>query len=283
MFSTSKFVRQFWIVVQLVSSIAMIVLIKNMLASGMAPLIMTTEMMLSGGAILLILLILRREKINKREIIQIFPAGVVGGCLAFWIGFIGLSMTQASNYAFLTRFTVVFTCLLSYFILREKWTVNKTIVIILIMFGSFLMSGSGSIMAIGKGDLIVVLSSLLYSLSYVLVAKAMRQVSALAAATYRSLIGGLALLILCIASSQTLIIPDVKILIAGILVALAVLSAHKIIRIVNASYMVLITSVIPVMTAIIMIIFFGEKLSGWQLLGGSTILFGSWLTSVESS
>jgi drug/metabolite transporter (DMT)-like permease len=282
MFSTSKFIRRVWIGVQVLSSIVLIVLTKNLLSTGVNPLVMTMEMLIIGGLLLLMLILIRGEKVRWLEIKQILPAGIIGGCLAFWLGFVGLSMTQASNYSFLTRFTTVFTCILSFIFLKEDWGINKTVVIIMVMFGSFLMSTSGHFTRIGLGDVLVMGSSFFYSVSYVLVAKAMKNVSALATSAYRSLSGGIALLIICMVSNQKPVAVDLKILTAGLVVALAVLSAHKIIRVANASYMVLITSLIPVATTLIMIIFFGEHLTNMQVLGGGVLLLGSWMTEFKT-
>jgi len=52
-------------------------------------------------------------------------------------------------------------------------------------------------------------------------------------------------------------------------------------RITNASYLVLMSSAIPILTAIIMVVFFGEKMESIQVLGAGTIMLGTWFTEIS--
>jgi len=52
-------------------------------------------------------------------------------------------------------------------------------------------------------------------------------------------------------------------------------------RITNASYLVLMSSAIPILTAIIMVVFFGEKMESIQVFGAGTIMLGTWFTEIS--
>lgn len=281
MFDTTNFQRRIWVIIQVVFSVAMIVLTKQILKSGVNPLTMTWEMLMVAGAVLFSLLLWRGEKVVVKEVKEMALPGVIGGGLAYWLGFLGLNLTQAASYAFLTKLTVVFTCILAYFVLNEKWTHNKTSSIVLIIIGSFLMTTRGVLGYVGRGELLVIVSSFCYAVSYVLAARSMQNISALAAATYRTVIGGLVLMFISISNGFHTTSFDFQIVIGGLVVAIAVLSAHKVMRVSNASYMVLMSSVIPIGTALVMIGFFNEQLVLVQVLGAMAILLGTYQTEVS--
>ncbi|MFA5894815.1 MAG: DMT family transporter [Candidatus Shapirobacteria bacterium] len=281
MFNTTNLERRFWVLTQLVFSVAMIIVTKRILGVGAEPLVMTWEMLAIAGLILFLMLVRRGEKLKKDEVKELIIPGIVGGGLAYWLGFLGLQQTQAANYAFLTKSTVVFTCILAFLLLKEKWTVNKTWAILLIILGSFLLSTKGKLGASNGGELLVLASSFCYAISYVFAAKSMKKVSALTMATYRTLIGALVLFSICLIRGNQLWWVDGQIVLGGLIVAISVLSAHKIMRISDASYMVLMSSAIPIATAILMIIFFGEKMETIQILGAGTIMLGTWFTEIS--
>lgn len=283
MFNTTNLERRAWVLIQMVFSVAMIVVTKMMLKDGADALVMTWEMLVVAGIILLSLLLKRKERIRTKDFRELVVPGVVGGGMAYWLGFMGLNLTQAANYAFLSKATVVFTCILAYFLLREKWSANKTWALLLIIAGSFFMSTRGKLGGVGRGELFVLASSFCYAVSYVFAARSMKDISALTMATYRTLIGALVLFTICLARGGQLWWFNNLVIWGGVIVAISVLSAHKVMRISDASYMVLMSSIIPIATAMLMISFFGEKMELVQIIGAGTILLGTWFTELSPS
>ena len=283
MFGSSKFWRRVWIAIQMTSTISMTLITKKLLQSGYSPMVTTCEILLVGGTILLLMMWWRKERILWPEVRQVILPGIVGGGLANWLGYIGLGLTQMTNYTFLSKFTAVFSCILALIFLREKLTRNKLLAMIAIIFGSWLTSTQGKTLIPAVGDWLVIGSSLLYALSYILAARSMRQVSALAVSTYRTIIGGVVLLTISLISQQRVLVIESGIIWGGVAAAAAVLSAHKIMRIANVSYMALITSMVPVITAVVAVAFFGERMGVAQIIGAGSILAGSWLTKGKTN
>jgi drug/metabolite transporter (DMT)-like permease len=280
MFDIAKFGRKKWVLVQLVFSVAMIVETKLILNKGVHPLVMTWEILIVAGAILSILMIKRGEKFRRKEIREMFLPGVLGGGLAYWLGFVGLSLTSATAYAFLTKLTTVFTCLLAYFVLHEKVGKRKLSALVLILIGGYIMSTNGNGLILGKGEMFVALSSFCYATSYVIASRLLKKMSVLTIATYRTLFGALVLGLITLLQGKMMIWIDLQIIIAGVIVAISVLSAHKVMRVASASYMVLMSSMIPIATAVIMFFGYGEKMTAFQMGGAIAIISGTLLTEL---
>jgi len=161
-------------------------------------------------------------------------------------------------------------------------TRSKLLAMVTVIFGSWLTSTQGKTLIPAVGDWLVIGSSLLYAMSYILAARSMRQVSALAVSTYRTIIGGVVLLIICLVDQQRVLVVESGIVWGGVAAAAAVLSAHKIMRVANVSYMALITSMVPVITATMAVVFLGEKMGPLQIIGSGSILLGGWLSKTKS-
>lgn len=192
----------------------------------------------------------------------------------------GLQQTTATAYAFLTKLTTVFTCLLAYFLLGEKVGKRKLLALVLILFGGYIMSTNGKGFSWGKGEMFVAISSFGYATSYVLAGKLLEKMLVLTIATYRTVFGATVLGMISLIQGSTTYWLDFQIVLTGVIVAISVLSAHKVMRVANASYMVLMSSLIPIATAIIMYIGFGEKMSTFQMVGAMTIISGTLLTEL---
>jgi len=260
----------------------MTLITKKLLQNGSSPIVVTCEILLVGGIILLSMMLWRKEKILWSELRQVILPGIVGGGLANWLGYIGLGLTQTTNYTFLSKFTAVFSCILAIVFLRERLTRSKLLAMVTVIFGSWLTSTQGKTLIPAVGDWLVIGSSLLYAMSYILAARSMRQVSALAVSTYRTIIGGVVLLIICLVGQQRVLVVESGIVWGGVAAAAAVLSAHKIMRVANVSYMALITSMVPVITATMAVVFLGEKMGPLQIIGSGSILLGGWLSKTKS-
>lgn len=103
---------------------------------------------------------------NLKEVLQIvfFRAFLGSLILSF-----GMRFTNATRASFLSRLEPVFVLSLSYILLKEKIQLKQILLIFFLVFGGFLISFSGDIGVFTNynlGDLLVVISLLLFSYSY---------------------------------------------------------------------------------------------------------------------
>jgi len=117
---------------------------------------------------------------------------------------------------------------LAFLLLKERWTSNKTWAILLIILGSFFLTTKGNFLSGNGGEFLIFGSSFCYAISYVLAAKSMKKISALTMATYITLIGSFVLSSICLIRGGQLWLLNSLILWGGLIVAISVLSVHKV-------------------------------------------------------
>lgn len=137
----------------------------------------TTKNFLVGAMVLLMLLItgkwralLRTEKDERRKLLLI---SVVGGSVPFYLFFTGLSMIPAINAALIHKTLVLWVAILASMFLGEKLS-EKQGLAILFIFGGNLMVGGFEGMFFSKGELMVLLATLLWAVETVLAKKVLR-------------------------------------------------------------------------------------------------------------
>ncbi len=139
---------------------------KLALNSGLDPIIFNFQTTLVVVLILTPYMILFHKKdlmkIHKREIKIILLLGLVLS-FAYIISNQSLKLTTSINYGFLIKTTVIFTPLLSLLFLNEKITVKKIFFMTVFLIGAFLISTNGQLVIPHKGDLLVMLTALLFS------------------------------------------------------------------------------------------------------------------------
>lgn len=271
-----------WATIQIAQTAALILTVKYVLRLGVDPLNFSYQILLVSAVYLLIFALSKEPKalieINRKSFFTIMLIGIIGGGITHGFGTIGLQQSTATNYAFLIQTTIVFTPVLAFFFLKEEWSLNKTGLIIASLLGTYLISTNGEFLLPKQGDLFIILAAGAFSLGVILTKITLIKVSTATFSVYRSLFGGLSLLLfLLLIRKVNLDFNWFWIIIAGSLIALGTFSKNRVLEYASASYMQMMATSSPVLTAIVAYFIFGDLLSSVQMIGGMLILASVYL------
>lgn len=124
--------------------------------------------------------------------------GILGGGLAFWLFFQGLAQTSAASAAFVQKTLVVWVAVLAVVALRERFTALHAAAIGLLVTGQMALSGGIGGAALGSGESLILVATLLWSVEVVIAKGVLRTTSALTVAAARMGIGIVVLLVLSV-------------------------------------------------------------------------------------
>lgn len=236
---------------------------------------------------------------SKRKKLTSLKGSLLGGLLLAnaihfgvggFLGSAGTALTSAINAGFLVQFSTVTTSFLAWIILKEKVTVSRVIMVVLIFLGSFLLITKGQLTLPHVGDLLIILACLSWSTGNIMVRRVLKNhpvdsdvVSFLRPAA------GLPVLFLFFlltplypVSVQKLFQENILeirepmfMVLNGVLTALVWIFLNRTLKIATASYMTMMASLTPVMVAILAITFLQETIDGIQLIGILLIIFAS--------
>jgi len=270
----------FWVLLQGVLTAAFTVGSKMAFNQGVDPLNFSAQILIVAGLILLLILGFQRPgelfKFNPGSLTTIFLAAFFGSGCFYALSFVGIKYSSAVNFGFLSQTCVVFTALLAYFLLKEKLTFYKLGLVLMLLLGCYLVSTGGSLMVPKIGDWLIVLGALAFSLGVIAAKFGMRDVPPLFFSGYRALLGGLFLLAYLVVSGGFR--PQIAwgwVLLVGGFVAFAILGINKTLELASASYVVMMSNLIPVFTVILAFLVLGEKMTAPQIIGGAVILASS--------
>jgi len=208
---------------------------------------------------------------------------------------IGILLTTVINAGFLLQFTTVTTSTLAWLVLKERMTTSKTITVIAIIVGTFFLVTKGQLIIPHIGDLLLLFACLSWSTGNVLVRKTLKHttVSPDIVSFLRPIAGvPVQLLFVALAPLYPLAIRPVftvhwldfryagYVVVHGILVALLWIFLNRTLKIASASYMTMMTSLTPILVAILAMVFLHEQLVLIQWLGVVIILSSSIITQV---
>jgi len=206
---------------------------------------------------------------------------------------IGILLTTAINAGFLLQFTTVTTSTLAWLILKEKMTKSKIITISAIIIGTFLLVTKGRLDIPQIGDLLILFACISWSIGNVLVRKTLKHnsVNPDIISFLRPIAGvPIQLIFVFFAPLYPLVVRPVftvywldfryagYVLIHGILVALLWIFLNRTLKIASASYMTMMTSLTPILVAVLAMIFLHERLILIQWIGVIIILSSSVIT-----
>ncbi len=141
-------------------------LVKNILVN-VDPVTLVAYRFLIAAAILAAYLL-----ISKRSLFKNFKPGLILGlilALLYIPQTIGLVYTSAANSAFITGIFVAFIPLLNYLVFKKKPRGIQFIVILIAIFGLYLLTGG--IREINPGDTITIFAAIMYAVHLIFVAK----------------------------------------------------------------------------------------------------------------
>ncbi len=213
--------------------------------------------------------------------------GIIGGGLAFWLYFTGLSLTTAGRAAFLHKTLPVWVTLFAVMFLKERVSRRQLYALVTMLIGILLLFMAGIGPALfwanpGLGDFLVIAATILWALENVIARKAMIKGETNYVVSFaRMFFGALVLfgiLILLGRIDALLLISPQQLL--NISVSTIILFAYvffwywsiKLINVSKASGILLLS---PVISLILGTAFLGEPAPLLQLLGSALILVGA--------
>jgi drug/metabolite transporter (DMT)-like permease len=244
---------------------------------------------LISAIFLLILSFITSEKIQiKKSLTRYFKEissitisrSIIGNLLLFY----GFSLTTAIHSAFMLRLEPIFVVPLSYIFLKDKMSLKQIILIVIMIFGAFLLSTSGNIETatqIQIGDLLIVLSLLFYAYSYIPVKRIGKEISSMSITFINNLVGGIVLFFimlflpfnfLTVNSSNVWLLLSYVILFSVIGLYLYFASLRK----TNPWIVSSLLSLSSVIGALISYLWLNETLSTIQIIGSGLILITSY-------
>ncbi len=207
----------------------------------------------------------------------------------------GISLTTAINAAFLIQFSTVTTTLLAWILLKEKMTTSKIITILTIMIGTLFLITKGKLTEPHVGDLLILLGCLSWSTGNVLVRKILKNhkidsdlVSFLRPISGLPILFG-AIWISPIFPTATKILfqknlLDIHLFIYvffnSLFAVLLWIFLNRTLKIASASYMTMMSSLTPVLVALMAIVFLKESLEPIQWFGVFLIIISGFTTQI---
>ena len=234
-------------------------------------------------------------KISPKAWKQIILANASHNGFGGFISYIGILLTTAINAGFLLQFTTVTTSIGAWLFLKEKMTKSKAITIVAIIIGTFLLVTKGRLDVPHIGDLLIILACMFWSTASVLVRKILREepVNPDIISASQTLVGvPIQLLLVFLAPLYPLAIRPIfhlslldfqfagYVVIHGILVALLWIFLNRTLKLASASYMTMMTSLTPLIVAVLALSFLHESLSPIQWVGAAIILSSSIATQL---
>jgi len=213
------------------------------------------------------------KNIKRWEWKNTFFAGVflISGYLASTYG---LRFTTSINFSFIIKSNLIFIPLLAFFFLQEKITKEKIFLAFIFFIGIYLVTTSGRFIIPHFGDLLIILSALLFS-SFSIINKKLVKIlepeiiswGVTSCAAILALIISFILKINLFSSAGILFV-----FLSGVMEALTILFMNKTIRITSMTYYVMMTMFSPVINLILGILFLNEMINFIQLIGGIILI-----------
>lgn len=223
------------------------------------------------------------KQLTKNVIFSLLIANAIHNGLGSFLSNAGISLTSAVNVGFLIQFTTVTTSTLAWLFLKEKMTLSKIVTIIIIMFGTFLLITKGQLITPHVGDILILLACLSWSTGNILVKKLLNKnkVDSDLVSFLRPIAGvpvffGFILFTPFYPTVTQVMLQTTNlwnfnffpyVFFNGLFAVLLWIFLNRTLKIASASYMTMMSSLTPVLVAILAIVFLKETLVPVQWLG----------------
>jgi drug/metabolite transporter (DMT)-like permease len=162
------------------------------------PLVFTTLKNVGVGLLIVSLLLMNRKwelikKLNRKELLYLIAIGIVGGSIPFYLYFTGLTMVPAINAAIIHKTFVIWVAILALPFLKERLTRLQILAIILVFLGNLAFGGFNGFIY-SRGELLILLATLLWAVENILAKKALSTLDSDVVAAARMGIGSFILL-----------------------------------------------------------------------------------------
>lgn len=219
------------------------------------------------------------KTLSKKEWVQLFAIGTIGGAIPFALFFTGLSMTGAITGALIHKTLVFWVLLLAYPILKERLSPLALLGVVAIFGANFLLGGFKGF-HFGTGELLILGATLLWATETIVAKKVLTRVSPLLVASARMTIGSILLLGFLGFSGRLVSVAGVSTLgwsitvLSGILLFGYVLAWYSALSKAPAVYVAALLVPATLITNILSIVLITRTITGTQLLSAALMAIG---------
>jgi len=217
------------------------------------------------------------KSVDARTLGLIFILAIIFS-LALYLFIMSLKLIEPATVSFLSRFEVIITIVLAYFILRERLRFIEIIGGVVAMFGIFVLKYKTNL-TISHAATLMILSSFLFATAEIIIKKNISRLGTGRFIFYRNLFNIGIMFVILFVSGQTLSLPPTKtiwlILASAILLPVLGRATYmEALKRINVSRAALVTQATPLFTAFFafMILTTYPTLTEW--LGGALIIGG---------
>jgi len=218
-------------------------------------------------------------KVENKFLPRLIMVGLAVGS-GYIFGVYGLQLSTSVNYGFLVKSTVIFTTLFAWLFLGEKMSKGKVILLILFITGAYLISTGGVRIIPRFGDLLTLIAAASFSTALVISKPLMKKIKVDTVTAYRLTASFVILLILI--PMMGINVWEIKegwiVIITGATTFALGLSINKAVSLSSASYVTMMSMVVPVIVATLGVTFLNESVNSFQVIGGVLIIISGVMT-----
>lgn len=216
------------------------------------------------------------RKASKKDYLVLLLMGIIGTLLVSIIQIYALKYSQAINYSFLIRSVMIFTIAFAAIFLKEKITVKKVVLTVLILAGSYLVATSGKIISLSIGDGLTLLNAALIAFGNTILGKIAAKTMSSGLSASGSFLFGFVPIVAITFLTGSFALPHALwlILLLSVFGILSTIVRFRAYQHCTASFLSMIYSMTPVFITLMAFFLLGETLTTIQVIGGLLIIFG---------
>lgn len=271
----------FWLATAFTWAISL-VLQRFILTRGENPLNLVLWLNLFAAPLWLILLNRHSKelkKTSKKTVTFLIFIGIASSIGTSYLQSLALKNTTAVNFSFLYRTIVIFTIIFAWIFFKEKITVKKLIIALIILAGSFLLITKGEGIKLTPGDVYSLAAAAAGAfISNILIKHSTSKVHPDLSGAVTMLVALLSLSTFSVFTINITVPRDIfLVLVTSVVYFLVIKFRNKAYTLATASFATMISSFTPLFVAIISIPLLGEKMGVIQLVGGILIISSGFL------
>jgi len=251
---------------------------KIALSKGVIPVAFIAQSIFVTVLILTIYLLLKNKNGVKCLNIGIwkglFCAGFFVG-MGYITGLYGLKETTSINYSFVIKSSIIFTPLLAIFILREKVDRNRLLLVMGFIIGIYFIISGGELILPKIGDLLTLIAAFCFSCVIIIQKILAKKASSTIIAWGRTIFCIPVVIVLSYYMNvdiTKIVFPEL-VFTVGFLVAIMAIFVNRSINMSTATYVSMMSMIVPVLNLILGSLFLNEQINFFQILGGSLVIF----------
>lgn len=255
---------------------------RYLLSIGESPLNLTIWINL--GMVIPWLFLFRKHTAEYHKLSNRFKLYLIGIGIASSIGInylqaLALANTSAVNFSFLYRTIVVFTIVFAYIFFKEAITIKKWTLTILILFGSYLLTTGGKIIALTKGDIYTLLMAASAAfIANILIKHTVSKMHPDLSGASISLVAAASLLLFGLLSGSFHAPMSLLMILMGASFSFTLtILRNRAYKLATASFVTMIFSITPVFVALLSFPLLHERLEPLELIGGAIIVGSTFL------